>query len=75
MSPKSPRPRSKSVGRNPSRVDGPDKVTGRALYIDDLKVEGLWHGATVRSPHARARLLSIDTSLLDVREDVCVVTA
>jgi CO/xanthine dehydrogenase Mo-binding subunit len=51
-----------SVGRSVLRPDGPAKVTGQALYLDDLPENGCAHGTTVRSPHASARIVSIDTS-------------
>jgi CO/xanthine dehydrogenase Mo-binding subunit len=37
-----------------------DKVTGRALYVDDLRVPGLLHGRTVRSVVARGRIVRIE---------------
>jgi CO/xanthine dehydrogenase Mo-binding subunit len=40
-------------------VDGPAKVTGKALYVDDLRAPGLLHGATLRSTVPRGRLLAI----------------
>ena len=49
-----------SVGRNVPRLDGADKVTGRALYLDDLKVPGVLHGRTVRSTIARGRIVKIE---------------
>ena len=52
----------KVVGTRPIRHDGADKVTGRALYGADLQLTGLLHGAILRSPHAHARVKSIDTS-------------
>jgi xanthine dehydrogenase D subunit len=48
------------VGARLTRSDGPAKVSGRFLYSSDLAVEGMLHGATVRSPHAHARILGID---------------
>ncbi len=51
-----------AVGRSVLRPDGLAKVTGRALYLDDLPENGCWHGTTVRSPHASALILSIDAS-------------
>ena len=48
-----------SVGTSPRRRDGVDKVTGAAKYVDDLRPDGCLYGATVRSPHARARIRSI----------------
>ncbi|HVS01382.1 MAG TPA: xanthine dehydrogenase family protein molybdopterin-binding subunit [Thermoanaerobaculia bacterium] len=47
------------IGTSPPRPDGPDKVSGRARYTDDLPRPGLWFGATVRSPHPHARLGAI----------------
>src|SRR5215217_7273592 len=45
-----------------ARVDGELKVSGQVLYSDDLAIEGLLHVAVLRSPHAHARLRSVDTS-------------
>jgi CO/xanthine dehydrogenase Mo-binding subunit len=50
-----------AVGTRPIRHDGLDKVTGRANYGADISLPGLLHGAVLRSPHAHARILSIDT--------------
>ena len=50
------------VGTRPIRHDGLDKVTGRANYGADFSLPGLLHGAIVRSPHAHARVVSIDTT-------------
>ena len=50
------------VGTRPIRHDGADKVTGRALYGADYNAAGLLHGFIVRSPHAHARIVSIDAS-------------
>ncbi|MCH8310952.1 MAG: xanthine dehydrogenase family protein molybdopterin-binding subunit, partial [Chloroflexi bacterium] len=50
------------VGTRPIRHDGPDKVTGRALYSADIHLPGMLHGKTLRSPHAHARIRSIDAS-------------
>jgi len=52
----------KYVGTRPIRHDGVDKVTGRASYGADLSMPGMLHGVAVRSPHAHARIKSIDTS-------------
>jgi CO/xanthine dehydrogenase Mo-binding subunit len=48
-------------GRGP-RLDAADKVTGRALYTDDLTRPGMLHGAILHSPVAHARIKNIDTS-------------
>ena len=50
------------VGTRPIRHDGTDKVLGRARYGADIKLSGLLHGYVLRSPHAHARIVSIDTS-------------
>jgi CO/xanthine dehydrogenase Mo-binding subunit len=50
------------VGASLPRVDGFAKVTGRARYLDDLDVPGVWHGATVRStvPHGVLEAIELD---------------
>jgi xanthine dehydrogenase D subunit len=50
------------VGQNVRRPDGMLKVKGDFAYSSDLWVEGMLWGATLRSPHPRARIQSIDTS-------------
>ncbi len=50
------------VGTRPIRHDGTDKVTGRASYGADFEAVGLLHGKVLRSPHAHARIKSIDVS-------------
>ena len=50
------------VGENVQRPDGVLKVQGSFPYSSDLQVDGMLWGATVRSPHPYARILSIDTS-------------
>ena len=52
----------KVVGTRPIRHDGTDKVTGRAKYGGDFHMSGLLHGQVLRSPHAHARIKSIDVS-------------
>ena len=52
----------KVIGKSPIRHDGYDKVTGKAKYGADIHPPGLLHGKILRSPHAHARILSIDTS-------------
>jgi CO/xanthine dehydrogenase Mo-binding subunit/aerobic-type carbon monoxide dehydrogenase small subunit (CoxS/CutS family) len=50
------------VGTRAPRADGPDKLTGRALFGPDTSLPGTLYGKMVRSPHAHARIRSIDTS-------------
>src|SRR5258706_4527837 len=44
-----------AVGRNVPRAEGESKITGEAVYVDDLVFPDMLHGATVRStiPHGR----------------------
>ena len=50
------------VGSRPVRHDGEEKVTGRARYSADINLPGLLHAKVLRSPHAHARIKSIDAS-------------
>ena len=50
------------VGTRPDRHDGLDKVTGFARYSADTNIAGTLHGRVLRSPHAHARIKSIDTT-------------
>jgi len=52
----------KGVGVSIPRPDGPEKVTGRVQYVADIQPKGLLHAKLLRSPHAHARIVSIDTS-------------
>ena len=66
----------KVIGTRPIRHDGVDKVTGRAIYGADFQITGLLHGRVLRSPHAHARIVSIDTSRAEAYPGVKgVVTA
>ena len=66
----------KVVGTRPIRPDGVDKVTGRAIYAADTRAAGMLWGKILRSPHAHARIVSIDTSKAEALPGVhAVVTA
>ena len=64
-----------NVGKNEPRRDGPAKLTGRALYLDDLDIPGCWHGATVRSsvPHGKIKSITYDPAF--AWDECIVVTA
>src|SRR5438132_5725899 len=49
----------RSVGRNVPRKEGLDKVTGRALYVDDRTFPGMLHGRTIRSTIAAGEIEGI----------------
>ncbi len=66
----------KVIGTRPIRPDGADKVTGRAIYGADVRMTGMLHGKILRSPHAHARIKSIDTSKAEALPGVkAVMTA
>src|SRR5262245_49801146 len=47
------------VGKSIPRKEGRRKVTGQALYVDDLRFDGMLHGVTVRSSIPRGRIKRI----------------
>lgn len=63
----------KVVGTRPVRPDGIDKVMGRAQFGGDAVMPGMIYGATVRSPHAHARIKRIDTSKAEALKGVSAV--
>jgi CO/xanthine dehydrogenase Mo-binding subunit len=66
----------KVVGTRPIRPDGVDKVTGRAVFAADTRASGMLWGKILRSPHAHARIVSIDTSKAEALHGVkAVVTS
>ena len=66
----------KVVGTTPLRPDGVDKVTGRAQFGADLHLPNMLIGRVLRSPHAHARIKSIDTSKAQALPGVkAVITA
>ena len=50
------------VGANLARKEDPALVRGSAIYVDDLRFPGMLHAAVLRSPHAHARIVSVDAS-------------
>ncbi|MBA2341650.1 MAG: 4-hydroxybenzoyl-CoA reductase subunit alpha [Pyrinomonadaceae bacterium] len=51
-----------NIGTRVPMTDGPPKVTGQAIYADDLRLPNMLYGKILRSPHAHARIISINTS-------------
>src|SRR5438552_7217423 len=49
-------------GQSIKRREDPRLITGRGVYVDDVKLPGTTYAAFVRSPHAHARIRSIDSS-------------
>jgi xanthine dehydrogenase molybdopterin-binding subunit B len=50
------------VGTRVKRLDGPDKVSGRAKYTFDVTRPGMLYARVVRSPYPHARVVSVDLS-------------
>jgi len=49
------------LGKSVRRIDAPSKVSGRLKYAGDMIMPGMLHVQVLRSPHAHARIVSIDT--------------
>jgi len=64
---------SKLFGARIKRRDDPQLMTGKATYTDDVKLPGMVHAAFVRSPHARARIVRVDTKRAKAAEGVLAV--
>ncbi len=67
------RPATGTIGEALRRTDGAQLLTGRARYVDDFAPPGMLHLFVVRSPVARARIVSVDVS--DALQAPGVVTA
>ena len=61
------------IGNSVHRIDGVDKVTGKAKYVADLIIPGLSEGKFLRSPYAHARIRSIDTTEAEAMPGVLAV--
>ena len=57
-----PMEKRKVIGKPYKRLDGPQKASGRAKYCSDLKPKDMLFAVYLSSPHAHARVTSIDTS-------------
>src|ERR671922_883031 len=64
------------IGRPVPRIDALEKVTGRSKYTADLHLPGMCYGVFLRSPHAHARITSLDSSEAEQMPGVvAVITA
>ncbi len=63
----------KFVGQNVPRVDGIEKVTGKAKFTGDLAIPGMLHGKILRSPYPHARLININTKQAEALPGVAAV--
>jgi len=64
-----------NIGRSARRKEGRAKVTGQALYVDDISPAGVLYGVTVRSPVARGRIKGIRFDPAIPWDDYTIVTA
>ena len=55
----------KVIGQSMQRVDIPDKVTGGASYVQDMRLPGMLHGRAVRAPSYGATLQAVDTTAVE----------
>src|SRR6266850_1190650 len=60
----------RAVGRPIPRIDGLEKVTGRARYVTDLVIPGMAHAKVLRSPYAHARVRRVDLTRCRARPGV-----
>jgi CO/xanthine dehydrogenase Mo-binding subunit len=64
------------IGESHPRLGGGPLVSGRGRFVDDVRLPGLLHAAVLRSPHAHARLVSVDAKRVRDRAGVhAVLTA
>ena len=61
------------IGQNVKRVDGIDKVTGKASFTGDLVVPGMLYGKILRSSHSHARIVAVDTAPAEALTGVSAV--
>lgn len=66
-------PKNGTVGARTPLIDGVEKVTGKAKYTADIAAPGALVGRILRSPHAHAKILSIDTSAAEALDGVFAV--
>jgi 4-hydroxybenzoyl-CoA reductase alpha subunit len=65
------------IGQRLRKVEGAAKATGRAIYTDDIQLPRMLHAKILRSPHAHARIIRVDTSEAEALPGVfaCLVGA
>src|SRR3954462_7605172 len=64
------RPTMSPIGRDPRRVDGPLKVTGRAQYASDFHFPGLLYGVPVEATIANGKVTKLDTAAAETMPNV-----
>lgn len=67
------KPQGNQLGKVHRKVDAMERMRGNTRYADDIKLPGMLHGKIKRSPHAHARIVSIDTSRAEAMDGVFAV--
>ncbi|MGH6682037.1 MAG: xanthine dehydrogenase family protein molybdopterin-binding subunit, partial [Bradyrhizobium sp.] len=62
-----------AIGQSVSRFEDPRLIRGGGRYVDDIALPHMAHGVVLRSPHAHAKILSIDTDAAKVAPGVLAV--
>jgi carbon-monoxide dehydrogenase large subunit len=62
-----------AIGQGVARFEDPRLLQGGGRFIDDIKLPGMAHGVVLRSPHAHAKILSIDTNAAKAAPGVLAV--
>ena len=52
----------KTLGKRVARIEDPELVRGRARFVDDIHIDCMLHAVFVRSPHAHAKIRTIDAA-------------
>ncbi len=63
----------KYIGKPYNRPDAVSKVTGKAVYLDDIRLPGMLYAAVLRPPYAHAKVLGVDTNEAEKCEGVVKV--
>ena len=63
----------KAIGSSLKRKEDPRLITGEGKYTDDVQLRGQTYMALLRSPHARARIMRVDTSRAEAHPEVLTV--
>src|SRR5258708_31652998 len=61
------------IGKSMKRVEDPRILAGKGRYVDDIVLPNMAHAAVLRSPHAHAKIKSIDTSKAEALPGVVLV--
>ncbi|MFC2007967.1 xanthine dehydrogenase family protein molybdopterin-binding subunit [Chloroflexota bacterium] len=63
------------IGKRLPRADAVEKVRGQVIFSSDIQLPGMLHAKFLRSPHAHARIIRIDTTKAEALDGVkCVLT-